>query len=193
MIQRQFSQHLARRLIGLELLGDAGELLLIAVQVSQADGQQLRERCVDHLVVTEFVREYLRAEPEIPVRAAQQLLEPVLVIAQCGDDGIIGGGELLLQPGIIGLGEGQRQIVLEKADIARQLLKRDRSEDPRRVAQVFARELQRRRHLSLSRDQRPQPLVRRGEVALRQQVSAGGDAGRIDVRIFLQRADLLIG
>jgi hypothetical protein len=76
--------------------------------------------------------------------------------------------------------------VLKKAHNPRQLLDGDLGINPRRILQVHARIVEQRGHLLLPGNQRPQPLVRRCELALHQRERPIRARARIVVRILLQ-------
>lgn len=190
MIGGEIGEHLLRRLVRFEFLGDLGELRLIRAQVGHVDLDELVERNVDHLVVLQLLRVGVGAELEVAVRLRQQVfLQPRRVFAQRLDHGGVGIGELLLRRGVVDVGEGGRHVVPEEFDQAGHLFERDLGEDFRRVFQIRARGGERRRHLLLARDEQAQALGRRRELALHDDEGAVGDAARIHVRVFLPRPD----
>ena len=84
----QLGENLLGRFGGIDFFRDALELRLILVQIGVSDRQQLVERRVDHLVVEQLLRKRVGADAEVAIRARQQIgLQPLLVVAQRGDDG----------------------------------------------------------------------------------------------------------
>ena len=73
MVQHRFVQDLLRGPRFVHLRGHALELLLIAPQVLPADLQQAVQRDLHHLVVEQLLAIGLGADPELAVRARQQI------------------------------------------------------------------------------------------------------------------------
>ena len=168
-----------RSLGGVDFLGDAGELGLIFVQVGEGDLEQAVERDVHHLVVGELLAEGVGAEPEVAVRAGQQVgLHPCAVGLERRNDGGIGFCEVGFGAGVGHAGEGAGNIVLEEADEAVDLFERDLGEDVRRVLEVLARFVKRLRDQLFARDHGAQADVGGGVGPLHEDEDRVGDRRR---------------
>ncbi len=179
-----------RRFGGVDFLGDAGELGLIAMEVGVGDLEQVGERDVDHLVVAELVGEGGGAEAIVAGGAREQVgLQPVAIAFESVDDGGVRGGEVGQGLLVGGVFEGFGDIGLKEGDDAVDLFEGDLGEDARRVLEVLARGGEDGGHGALAGDGGLQADVDGGEGSLHEDEDGVGDAGGVVVRILFPVAD----
>ncbi len=130
---------LLRRLGGIDLFGDAGELGLVLVEIIKTDLQQMVERDIDHFAIGEVLRVGVGTETEVAVGACEKIgLHPCAVALESFDDSSVGPGELGFGFRVVGIGEGTGDIVFKEAHIAIDLLQSDFGIDVRRILEVLA-------------------------------------------------------
>ena len=177
-------EDLRRRSLWIEEAGGVGERRLVVPQIFFRDRQELIERQREHLVGGELLPESVLADGKVAVRPFQQVaLQPLLVVVERGDDGVVGllefGEERLVGHG----GKGRRDRRPEEVTVAVDLLDCDLGVDPRRIVEVLARLGERGGHGLLPRDQLTQALVRRRERPLDHDVGGVGQTAAVAVRI----------
>ena len=116
-------------------------------------------------------------------RFSRSLLQPLLVVVDRGDDGVVGLLEFCQERFVGDGGKRRGHSGLEEPAIAVHLLDGDLGVDTRRILEILARLGKRCGHRLLARDQLPQALVRRRELPLDHDVGGAGQAAAVAVGI----------
>ena len=192
VVLREDRQHLGRGPLRIDLPRGGDERGLVALQVRLADGEQLVEWDVEHLLGFEFLHEGVRADGVLALRLRQQVgFEPPRGGLEHFDHGLVGrlelGEELLV---LAGGGPGPRgQVGAEEADRTLRDDDAQVGELLRRVVHVRPHRRQDRRRGLEPADHRFQAVGGRGERPLHQQVDALGRLAQVDHRVPLPVAD----
>ena len=163
---------------------------LVLPQILVADLEQSVERNIHHLVVEQLLPVVLRADPEIALRARQQVVfQKRLIALELPNHCRVGLMKRIEQRTVFHGTERQRHVFLKEADDARQLLDRDLRIDARRILQILARGFEYLRHLPFARDHRLQALALRSEIAAHDHEDGVAGRARIAIRILFPAAD----
>src|ERR1035437_2796821 len=188
MVQQRFVQNLLRGPGFVYLRGHPRELLLVAAQIFPADLEQPVHRDIHHLVVEQLLAVGLGADPELALRARQQVrLQKCPIAVECVDHGTINLLEFPEQRAVAHPLERRGHVVLEEADDPRHLFQCNFSVNPRRVLEVLARRLKQPRNQLFARDHGFQPHRRRRETAAHDHEHGVRDARGVEIRVLLPR------
>ena len=125
--------HFGGRMLRIDQRGGLLEFVAQPRHLLDADLFELIERGVDHVGVVEHPPIRVGADRIVARRLRHQVvLEPLRIIINRRDQVCVGLGERLFVRTVGDLGEGERDVVLEKSDRRRHLLQRDIDIDLRR-------------------------------------------------------------